>query len=146
VDRLLEQGYNSTDIAAALFEMVSGGSGTESKDIPEPVRQAPPEAPTQLRPASRGFQWVELNAGREARITPRDIIGLLEESLGLPIRSVGIIDIQRGRSYAQVPKQFLDVLRDGPRELETNAGALRISLHAEDRPEKEKKWNKKKRG
>ena len=146
VDRLLEQGYNSTDIAAALFEMVSGGSGTESKEIPEPVRQAPPEAPTQLRPASRGFQWVELNAGRESQITPRDIIGLLEESLGLPIRSVGIIDIQRGRSYAQVPKQFLDVLRDGPRELETNAGALRISLHAEDRPEKEKKWNKKKRG
>jgi len=80
-----------------------------------------------------------LNVGREERITPRDIIGLLEDSLGLPIRSVGIIEIKPGQSFAQVPQQFLDVLRDGPREIETNAGAILVSLYDMERPEKKKR-------
>jgi hypothetical protein len=74
------------------------------------------------------MQWVRLSAGRETRISPRDIIGLLEDSLGLPARSVGIIDIMPGQSFAQVPQQFLDVLRDAPRLVETNAGDIQVSL------------------
>ena len=71
--------------------------------------------------------------------SPRDIIGLLEDSLGLPMRSVGIIEIKPGQSFAQVPQQFLDVLRDGPREIETQAGPVNISLFAEERAPKKKR-------
>jgi hypothetical protein len=85
------------------------------------------------------MRWVRLNVGREERISPRDIIGLLEDSLGLPMRSVGIIEIKPGQSFAQVPKQFLDVLRDGPRELETNAGAVEISLWGDEPSPKKKR-------
>jgi ATP-dependent RNA helicase DeaD len=133
VERLLEEGYNSTDIAAALFEILSGGAGGESAEEPEPkaVRAEPTDEPLGLRPASKGFEWVRLDVGREARITPRDILGLLEDALGLPSRTVGIIEIKRGQSFAQIPKKFLDVLRDGPREIETQAGPIRI-----ERPEK----------
>jgi hypothetical protein len=52
---------------------------------------------------------------------------------------VGIIEIKPGQSFAQVPQQFLDVLRDGPREIETNAGAILVSLHDTERPEKKKR-------
>ena len=134
-DRLLEEGYNSTDIAAALFELMAGPESPAEKAIEEPRKKGAParsehfqDSSPNLRPASRGMQWVRLSAGRETRISPRDIIGLLEDSLGLPARSVGIIDIMPGQSFAQVPQQFLDVLRDAPRLVETNAGDIQVSL------------------
>jgi hypothetical protein len=82
------------------------------------------------------MQWVSLSAGRETRIAPLDIIGLLEDALGLPGRTVGIIDITPGQSFAQVPKQFLDVLRDGPREIETQSGTISIARVESDAEEK----------
>lgn len=134
-DRLLSEGYNSTDIAAALFELLAGPETAPEKEIEEPRKKAAPsraehfqDSSPNLRPASRGMQWVRVGAGRETRISPRDIIGLLEDSLGLPARSVGIIDILPGQSFAQVPQQFLDVLRDAPRLIETNSGDIQISL------------------
>jgi ATP-dependent RNA helicase DeaD len=134
-DRLLGEGYNSTDIAAALFELLAGPETAPEKQIEEPRKKAAPsraehfqDSSPNLRPASRGMQWVRVGAGRETRISPRDIIGLLEDSLGLPVRSVGIIDILPGQSFAQVPQQFLDVLRDAPRLIETNSGDIQISL------------------
>lgn len=134
-DRLLEEGYNSTDIAAALFELMAGPESPAEKEVEEPRKKGAParsehfqDSSPNLRPASRGMQWVRLSAGRETRISPRDIIGLLEDSLGLPARSVGIIDIMPGQSFAQVPQQFLDVLRDAPRLVETNAGDIQVSL------------------
>ena len=134
-DRLLGEGYNSTDIAAALFELLAGPETAPEKEIEEPRKKAAPsraehfqDSSPNLRPASRGMQWVRVGAGRETRISPRDIIGLLEDSLGLPARSVGIIDILPGQSFAQVPQQFLDVLRDAPRLIETNSGDIQISL------------------
>jgi hypothetical protein len=72
--------------------------------------------------------WVRTNAGRETGITPRDIMNLLEEGLGLPRRTVGLIDILPGESFAQVPKQFLDILRAGPRDIDTNSGPIAVSL------------------
>jgi hypothetical protein len=52
---------------------------------------------------------------------------------------VGIIEITPGQSFAQVPQQFLDVLRDGPREIETNAAPVKVSLFEEDREPKKKR-------
>jgi ATP-dependent RNA helicase DeaD len=139
VDRLMEEGFTSTDIAAALFEMLAGPEipvkKTESQ-VPHERREAPEMPARGLRPPARGMQWVSLNAGRETRITPRDIMVLLEEGLGLPVRTVGLIDIVPGQSFAQIPKQFLDVLRDGPRQIDTEAGPIDIKLVPFEREEK----------
>ncbi len=159
VDRLLEEGVNSTDIAAALFHLLSGSpaeaparaavpvapaAGPAKRERPprderppaapqdrrdvRPPRIEPDQPPPALRPPSRGMQWVRVSVGREARITPRDIVCLLEESLGLPGRTVGLIDLSIGQSFAQVPQEYLDILRDGPRELDTDGGRLDVSL------------------
>lgn len=147
VDRLLEEGYSSTDIAAALFEILAGpahpapsGAATPAaaphqsaskKPAPADKRAPAPRSalPTpHLRPAARGMQWVRLNAGRETRISPRDIVGLLEDALGLPGRTVGMIEISDGQSFGQVPQQFLDVIRNAPRIIETNSGDIEVSL------------------
>lgn len=139
VDRLMEEGFTSTDIAAALFEMLAGPEipvKTAASEPPRERRDAPEMPVRGLRPPARGMQWVSLNAGRETRITPRDIMVLLEEALGLPVRTVGLIDIVPGQSFAQVPKQFLDVLRNGPRQIDTEAGLIDIKLVPFDREEK----------
>ncbi len=131
VDRLLEEGFSSTDIAASLFVLLGG---------PEPRPESPkaeqgtkkPALPTAdqpaLRPPARGMQWVRLSVGRETRVTPRDIVSLLEDSLGLPARSVGIIDISIGQSFAQVADQYLDVLKKGSRKIEIQDGYVEIIL------------------
>ncbi len=148
VERLLEESFDSTDIAAAAIQLLTG-----SPDDTAPVKPAPkdfPNAgkevrsdrhergdqsarreeapPVQLRPPSRGMQWVRLNVGRESRIGPREIIAILEDTLGLPGRSVGIIDLSIGQSFAQIPQQFLDILRSGPREVDSDGGRISVSL------------------
>jgi ATP-dependent RNA helicase DeaD len=132
-DRLLEEGFNSTDIASAVIEMLAGPEVAPEKEKPAPskptVRSQPDLTPVgNIRPPARGMLWVRLNVGRETGITPRDIMSLLEEGLGLPRRTVGLIDILPGESFAQVPKQFLDILRTGPREIDTNSGPIVVSL------------------
>ena len=131
-DRLLEEGFNSTDIASAVIEMLAGPevAPEKEKSVPsKPTVRSQPDLPMgNIRPPARGMLWVRTNAGRETGITPRDIMSLLEEGLGLPRRTVGLIDILPGESFAQVPKQFLDILRTGPREIDTNSGPIVVSL------------------
>ncbi len=131
-DRLLEEGFNSTDIASAVIEMLAGPEVAPEKEkdhSPKPTVRSQPDLPAgNIRQPARGMLWVRLNAGRETGITPRDIMSLLEEGLGLPRRTVGLIDILPGESLAQVPKQFLDILRTGAREIDTNSGPVMVSL------------------
>ena len=130
VERLLDEGHSASLVAAALFELLAGPTTpphetTETRVPKNAARKNEP--PPQLRPPSRGMEWVRLDVGRGERVSPRDIIVLLEESLGLPVRTVGIIEIHHGQSFAQVPEKFLDVLREGERVVETNGGPVHIS-------------------
>jgi len=132
VDRLLEEGYSSTDIAAAFYELLSGNDPRPQEEDQPPAKERLPSRPSgdlptpHLRPPSRGMQWVGINCGRESRISPRDIVVLLEDALGLPGKSVGIIDIAQSQSFAQVPQQFTDILRQGSRIIETQSGAVEV--------------------
>jgi ATP-dependent RNA helicase DeaD len=138
VERLLDEGHSASHVAAALFELLAGpttapADNTETRAPKNGSRETEP--PPQLRPPSRGMEWVRLDVGRGERVSPRDIIVLLEESLGLPVRTVGIIEIHPGQSFAQVPEKFLDVLREGERVVETNGGPVHISkLERERKP------------
>ncbi|MCX6972526.1 MAG: DEAD/DEAH box helicase [Verrucomicrobia bacterium] len=148
VDRLLEEGFSSTDIAASLFVLLGGPaaetrppSGNAAPPAAAPETKKPKPQPSEpqpsLRPPARGMQWVRLSVGRETRVTPRDIVSLLEDSLGLPGRSVGIIDISIGQSFAQVADQYVDVLKNGPRKIEIQDGFVNISHVPVQRKERE---------
>jgi len=214
VDRLLEEGFSSTDIAAALFVMATGGGGdTETpsakgapaavKATPRPTmtppvitapvtpravsakpapamvsapkvlpRMAPiaavkppvivvprppsvgvvkkqpkPEskpmrerraeamAPTQheesipvLRLAPRGSQWVRISVGWSDKINPRAIVNLLEAKLGVPAPRVGMIELTQTQSFAQVGKEHLAPLENGPLKVDSDFGDLTLSL------------------
>ena len=132
VDRLLEEGFSSTDIAASLFVLLGGPEPRPPENPPGPTTSKPAKPQTaehpNLRPPARGMQWVRLSVGRETRVTPRDIVSLLEDSLGLPPRTVGIIDISIGQSFAQVADQYLDILKHEPRHIDIQDGRVEISL------------------
>ena len=144
VDRLLEEGFSSTDIAASLFVLLGGPAearpAAENPAATAAVAKKPKPPQTSepqpaLRPPARGMQWVRLSVGRESRVTPRDIVSLLEDSLGLPARSVGIIDISIGQSFAQVADQYLDVIKHESRRIEIQDGYVEISLIPVERKE-----------
>jgi ATP-dependent RNA helicase DeaD len=219
VDRLLEEGYSSTDIAAALFVMATGGGGDSdaapasktapaevkpalrptmtppvvapvgprpvlTKPIPEiasvpkvlpkvapkaapiaiprippvvipkvapvgaakklprpdskPMRERRAEAAQAvssqeeaipvLRLAPRGSQWVRLSVGWSDKINPRAIVNLLESKLGVPAPRVGMIELTQTQSFAQVGKEHLAPLENGPLTVDSEFGELSLSL------------------
>jgi ATP-dependent RNA helicase DeaD len=219
VDRLLEEGYSSTDIAAALFVMATGGGSdsdaapasktapAEVKPAPRPTMTPPVVAPVNPRPvltkpipeitsvpkvlpkvapraapiaiprippvvipkvatvgaakklprpdskpmrerraeaaqavtsqeeaipvlrlAPRGSQWVRLSVGWSDKINPRAIVNLLESKLGVPAPRVGMIELTQTQSFAQVGKEHLASLENGPLTVDSEFGELSLSL------------------
>ena len=223
VDRLLEEGFSSTDIAAALFVMATGGGGDTDappaakgapvavKPAPRPTmtppvaiskpriderrlgetprptgiqgmspgRAKPPAEPSAeprvartspmvapkdtsvitpkkqprpdskpmrerraealastpgeepipvLRLAPRGSQWVRLSVGWSDKINPRAIVNLLEAKLGVPAPRVGMIELTQTQSFAQVGKEHLAPLENGPLKVDSDFGDLTLSL------------------
>lgn len=145
VDRLLERGFNATDIASALLHHLSGAAERpkENKSI-QPVRASDqglkgasqpssqtnalrkqqlrqnsvPEAPNvTLRKPSRGMQWVSFSIGRKHGLGPRDLVDLVTDTNGIPSRAVGIIEMQDDHSFAQIAEQFLQKVIRGVRQL-----------------------------
>lgn len=188
VDRLLEEGFASTDIAAALFVMATGSAeepdaapaskaapATKAVPVAKPpprptmtpaiitkpihIKEVPPPRPPRpeskpmrerraeapppsseepipiLRLAPRGSQWVRLSVGWNDKINPRAIVTLLEAQLGVPAPRVGMIDLTQTQSFAQVGKEFLALLQNGPLKVDSEFGPVSLSLL----PEKQKK-------
>jgi ATP-dependent RNA helicase DeaD len=154
VDRLLEEGFTSTDIAAALLQMVMGSAsaapatpggvpatpgapvtpGAPPPPAPKAVKaEAGPATPKEdaippLRLPARGYQWVRLNVGRRNKFNPRAVVDLLEAALGVPAAKVGMIEMLPAQTFAQVPLENLGAMKDGPVRAEAEAQAVVISF------------------
>ena len=200
VDTLLQEGFASTDIAAALFVMATGtedaaearpgnkppavvaathgarpdvpsmspSDGRRLGETPRPTkmqesssgRAKPPAEPRQfqqtakaiteikavpqkhvdvpppsneepipvLRLAPRGSQWVRLSVGWQDKINPRAIVALLGERLGAPAPRIGMIELTETQSFAQVGKEHLSLLMQGPVGVESEFGPVTLSL------------------
>jgi ATP-dependent RNA helicase DeaD len=129
VDRLLEQGYASTDIAAALIQILQGGptapeaSPASGGRLPEGERR-PARAPldrdagNQPGPRERdgkapparegrtgreaGFRTLRFDAGRDQGLTPADIVAKIASVNRLPATMVGAIDLHETETLVDV--------------------------------------------
>jgi ATP-dependent RNA helicase DeaD len=132
IDRLLEQGHASTDIASALIHIMNGSSeskGKESKPKPNPSpkafeerrdggspRAAPEtEAKAQFDRPGRtgreaGFVTLFFNVGRKQLITPADLVGKISGVTRLPANSVGAIDIKQRHSLVDIAEGDADTV------------------------------------
>jgi len=119
VDRLLDEGFNSTDIAAAALQLMTGAETPPVEEEPAVAAPRvnatqPSEAPPRMRPASRGFAWVWLDVGRDHDIGPREVAHLLHEGLGMEHRNVGIILLTETHSFAQIPEEAVGMINQFP--------------------------------
>ena len=146
IERLLEQGFNSTDIASALLHHLnppektktkSGSATLPTNDLRGSLKQ-PTESPSRPRPqspieqsvgkfeteekpalrkASKGMQWLRLSVGRQHGVGPRDIVELIADTAGVPARTVGIIELQESHCFVQIAEQHVERVERGVSEV-----------------------------
>jgi ATP-dependent RNA helicase DeaD len=135
VDRLLEEGADSTEVAAALLHILQGGEASApaaepaqkparaSEPAPANASPSPDEPPRKAKP---GKAWLRVGLGRDAVKNPRDIVDLLVEAAGLPSREVGFIALGDEASYAEVPFDFAKGLSPSGNVLQGSRGDVTI--------------------
>ncbi len=132
VDRLLEEGVDSTELAAALFHVLAGPVAAEPKPAP-PMSKPPSEpkpplaAPEVVRKAGPGKLWISVGLGRHELGGPRDLVDLLVEGAGLAARDVGVIDLGESASLVEVPAAFAHGLSPSGNQMETSRGLITVT-------------------
>jgi len=119
IDRLLEQGHAATDIASALIHTIAHGSGpAEEKPAPReeaaPAPRPHPPHREQDRDGGRvhaqsheaGKVRLVFNVGRDHRIGPGDLVGLIAGMSKAPKEAIGAIFIKTKRSYVDVDESI----------------------------------------
>jgi ATP-dependent RNA helicase DeaD len=139
VDRLLEMGYTSTDIALALIHLMQGQEAEMAAPAKAPkVERAGPSAFSTERsmdsavrsprstqddhPAKRGFERkartgrepgftaVSVNVGRQHLVTPADLVGKIAGVTRLPANVVGAIDIHDDHTLVDVRSEHVELV------------------------------------
>jgi ATP-dependent RNA helicase DeaD len=138
IDRLLDQGYASTDICSALIHLLQGTGAAEP--VAKKPADARPAAPAFLPPAApsgpqrgapsrvegaeergrkskyaraartgreAGMVAVSLNVGRQALVTPADIVGKIAGVTRLPASVVGAIDLHEDHTLVDVAEEHV---------------------------------------
>jgi len=151
IDRLLDQGYASTDICSALIQLLKGGAPPKPAATPAPApaeaRQAEapeaPEAAGHRRPeperAARtgkepGMTTLFFNAGRKHLVTTAEIVGKVTGVTRLPATAIGAIDIHQRHSLVDVAGDQADLVLRKLNGIRIRGHALKLSLAtAEDK-------------
>lgn len=103
LERLLQEEYNSLDVAAALVKMIYEKEN-KATDISENDFEDTGAEPGMVR--------LFINVGRKQKIQPGDIVGSIAGETGLPGRLIGSIDIYDRFTFVEVPREYAkDVLR-----------------------------------
>ena len=136
IDRLLEQGHASTDIASALIHLMQGFTSEPPPPPPEPAkprfdrddrggskpkpkfergpRKERHEKPQHDRPGrtgrEAGYVTIFINVGRKQLITPSDLVGKIAGVTRQPGSIVGAIDLKQRHSLVDVTEQHADAV------------------------------------
>jgi len=140
IDRLLDQGYASTDICSALIHLLQGGGepvpeGAAPAKATRPAAAAAPSAPVSeptptsskptVAPAPRGksaferpartgreagMATVRLNAGSRHGVTAADIVGKIAGVTRLPASIVGAIDLLEDHALVDVEAHHAELI------------------------------------
>ncbi len=155
VQRLLDAGHSSTDIASALLHLWLDDSSRESQEIPEdrprperrpqgdgrdfrdnrdsrPQRDYSAGGDRPPRPAfnsnAQAFTRMFLNLGAMDSVTPREVAGAIYRSANLPQGALGKIEIYEKCSYVGVPPEYVDQVMDAVSQTNWRGRQLRMDL------------------
>ena len=145
IDRLLDQGYASTDICSALIQLLKGGAAPKPAPAPAPApaeaRQAeatePPGAAGPGRPEPErtprtgkepGMTTLFFNAGRKHLVTTAEIVGKVTGVTRLPATVIGAIDIHQRHSLVDVASDQADLVLKKLNGIRIRGHALKLGL------------------
>jgi ATP-dependent RNA helicase DeaD len=112
--------FDVMDVALAAVKLVheraSGDGASDEEEIPSslPERDRPRERPQRDRgkPDSRprrrrgpAMARIFVNVGREAGVSPRDLVGAIANEAGVPGQEIGSIDVADRFSLVEVPEE-----------------------------------------
>ena len=83
--------------------------------VEERTDTGPRRGPTPVRAPGRGMARIFIGVGRDAGVTPRDLVGAIANEAGIPGREIGGIEILERFSLVEVPealsRQVVEALR-----------------------------------
>jgi ATP-dependent RNA helicase DeaD len=148
IDRLLDQGYASTDICSALIQILKGGAGPKApapSPPPAPAEKghgaAEEPGPAQPEPErvartgrEPGMTTLFFNAGRKHLVTTAEIVGKVTGVTRLTAKAIGAIDIHQRHALVDVASEHADLVLKKMNGIRIRGHALKISLAtAEDK-------------
>lgn len=147
VDRLLEEGFNSTEIAAAAIALQTPADTRASEPAPpvapakaikEKSRPSAPSehkvarseriAPPALETTKSRQVWLQLSAGKTKGLRPPEILALLEDTLELSPRSVGSILLEPSQSFIELKGAIPENLPAHGLKIACPWGTVKLSL------------------
>jgi ATP-dependent RNA helicase DeaD len=156
VDRLLDQGYSSTDICSALIQLLKGGGPAPAKpavaeprsaEAPQPREREVPEPAheplqDQARPVGRtgkeaGMTTLFLNAGRKHLVTTGEIVGKITGVTRLTSEVVGAIDIHQRHSLVDIADEHSELVLKKLNGIRIRGHSLKLSLATSEDKERE---------
>jgi ATP-dependent RNA helicase DeaD len=149
---MLEEGFNSTDIASALLHHLQGGevSPPSAKPSAPPPNAAPrpapkplkvPPAPAATRPpaaapapapekssrtVSKGKTRLWMSIGKEKNVVPLDIVTAITAASGLPGKIIGTIDIRERPLFADVSNQHAKTIIEKMNKTEIKGHRVKV--------------------
>ncbi|MGB0581130.1 MAG: DEAD/DEAH box helicase [Limisphaerales bacterium] len=121
VEKLLDAGFSSTNIASALIHLLLKESERNPEEIAEdrphrpkerPARgaktsKAPHQRDTHPRGGGGNRTRMFINVGSMDEVTPGQIAGAIYNTTGIPEGSVGSIDIYERSTFVEIPKELV---------------------------------------
>jgi ATP-dependent RNA helicase DeaD len=154
IDRLIEQGFASTDIASALIHLLSGASDRgdgpsqreESSGREKPAKAPAPEV-TRIEKSSEaheqkagtnrtgrepGFTTIFFSVGRKQLVTPGDLVGKIAGVTRLPASIVGAIDIHQRHSFVDVVSEHAELVLGKLNGIRIKGESLKVAIKSPD--------------
>lgn len=99
VEEIVDDDYNSMDIAAALLKMALGELNTDEDNVVD-------EDIEDTGSSEEGMARLFINVGRKDKIRPKDVLGAIAGETGIPGKVIGTIDIYDNYTFVEVPKEY----------------------------------------
>lgn len=109
VEQLIEEDYNSVDIAAALIKMaLEKDTGTREYNIEEDENDTSDCDAFKNYSAQSGMSRLFINVGRKDKVAPRDIVGAIAGETGIRGKIIGSIDVYDKYTFVEVPHENVE--------------------------------------
>jgi ATP-independent RNA helicase DbpA len=92
----------------------------------EPLRWDNPTSPTDRTPLLAQFVTIAVDAGRQQKLRPGDLLGALTGDAGIPATAVGKIDVFPTRTYVAIARDWHEKALQGLRASKIKGRTIRV--------------------